>query len=95
MSTVSSFKGIGNKPNVYRGKDFMKKFCESLRELAIKKKMKLLTKIQQELYENGKFTIFVKKSLKINILKIKNIVKLEIIAIVQVNPEVLNILYVI
>ena len=57
--------------------------------------MKVLTNIQQELCENEKFTIFVKKSLKINILKIKNIVKLEIIAIIQVNPEVLPIVYVI
>ena len=42
-----------------------------------------------------KFAIFVKKSLKINILKIKNIVKLEIIPITQVNAEVLHIVYVI
>ena len=38
----------------------MKKFCKSLREYAMKiinfkkKKMKLLTKNQQELYENAK-----------------------------------------
>ena len=48
MSTISSFKGI----EVYRGKDCMKKFCEYLREHALKiinfkaKKMKLLTKQQ-------------------------------------------------
>ena len=35
-----------------------------------------------------KFVIFVKKSLKINILKIKNTVKLEIIVITQLNTEV-------
>ena len=29
MSTISSFKSIGNNPDVYRGKDCMKKFCES------------------------------------------------------------------
>ena len=50
ISTISSFKGIENKHDVYRGKDCMKKNCESLREHAIKiinfknKKMKLLTK---------------------------------------------------
>ena len=50
MSTISSFKNIENKHDAYRGKDFMKKFCESLREHAMKitnskkKKMKLLTK---------------------------------------------------
>ena len=70
----------------------MKRFCEYLRKHAIKinnfkkKKMKLLTNEQQYLY-----TIFVKKSLKINILKIKNIVMLEIIVIIQVNIEVLHI----
>ena len=41
------------------------------------------------------FTIFAKKSLKINILKIKNIVKLEIIVIILMNTEVLHIVYVI
>ena len=70
----------------------MKRFCEYLRKHAIKinnfkkKKMKLLTNEQQYLY-----TIFVKKSLKINILKMKNIVMLEIIVIIQVNIEVLHI----
>ena len=34
MSTISSFKCIENKHNVYRGKNCMKKFCESLREHA-------------------------------------------------------------
>ena len=52
----------------------MKKFWEFLREHAMKiidfkkkKKMKLLTKEQQESYENGKSVIFVKKYLKINL----------------------------
>ena len=31
MSTVSSFRRIGNKRDVYRDKDSMKKFCEFLR----------------------------------------------------------------
>ena len=50
MFTVSSFKDIENNHDVYRGKDYMKKFCESLREHAKKiicfnkKKMTLLTK---------------------------------------------------
>ena len=42
-----------------------------------------------------KSIIFVKKKLKINISKIKNIVKLEIIVIIQGNTEVLHITYVI
>ena len=37
MSTISSFKNIENKSDVYRGKDCMKKFCESLREHSMKK----------------------------------------------------------
>ena len=42
-----------------------------------------------------KCAIFVKKKLKINMRKIKNIVKLETVVIVQVNIEVLHIAYVI
>ena len=54
MSTISSFKNIENKHDVYRGKDYMKKFCDSLRKHALKilnfkkKKMMLLTKEMQE-----------------------------------------------
>ena len=81
MSTISLFKSIENKPDVYRGKDCAKKFCESLREHAMKiihlKNMKLLTKEQQESYENAEIC-YVKKNLEINIWKIKNIFKLEI-----------------
>ena len=36
MPTISSFRSIENKHDVYRGKDCMKKFCESLRENAMK-----------------------------------------------------------
>ena len=50
MSTISSFKDIKNKHDVYGGKDSMKKFCEPLRKHALKiinfkskKNMKLLT----------------------------------------------------
>ena len=32
MFTISSFRSIENKLDVYRGKDCMKTFCESLRE---------------------------------------------------------------
>ena len=55
-----------------------------------KKKVKLLANEQQESYKNAKFAIFVQKSLKINMLKIKNIVKLEIIFTIQVNIELLD-----
>ena len=36
MSAISSFKSIENKHHVYRGKHCMKRFCESLREHAMK-----------------------------------------------------------
>ena len=60
-----------------------------------KKIMKLLTKEQQESYQNAKAVVFVKKNQKINIWKMKNIVRLEIIVITQENIEVLRIAYVI
>ena len=56
--------------------------------------MKKLTKEQQEPYENAKICYICKKNRK-NIWKIKDIVKLEIIAIVQGNIQVLRIAYVI
>ena len=36
MSTVWTFDGIENEHDVCRGEDFMKKFCESLREHTMK-----------------------------------------------------------
>ena len=36
MSTISSFRNIEIKHDVYKGKDCMKKFCEFLRQHAIK-----------------------------------------------------------
>ena len=53
MCTILSFKRIKNNCHAYRGKDCMKKFCEFLREHAMKiinfkkKKMKLLINEQQ------------------------------------------------
>ena len=45
MPTISSFKGIDNKHGVEKDKDCVKKFCECLREHAMKiinfKKIKL------------------------------------------------------
>ena len=79
----------------------MKKFCELSREHITKlinfkkKKMKLLTKEQQESYKKENFLIFVKKKLKINIRKIRNTVKIKIIVITQESIEILLIAYVI
>ena len=36
MSTISSFRSTENRHDVYRSKDCMKKFCEFLREHAVK-----------------------------------------------------------
>ena len=36
MSTISRFRSEENKYDVFRGKDFMKMFCEFLREHAVK-----------------------------------------------------------
>ena len=54
MSTISSCGNIECKHDLYESDDYMKRFCESLREDAIKiinykikKKMKLLKKEQE------------------------------------------------
>ena len=79
----------------------MKKFCEFLRERAIKiinlkkKKMKLLTNEQQESYENAKICYICKEKFENKYLKDKNIVTLKIIVIIQENIEVLHLAYVI
>ena len=68
----------------------MQKFCGCLQKHASekfnfkKKNMKLLTNEQQESYENAKICYSCKKSLKINMRKMKNIKKLEISAIIQI-----------
>ena len=73
MSTIASFKSIENKHDVHRGKDCMKKFSKSFREHSSKiinfkkKKIKSLTKEQQESNENAKICYISKKKLKINI----------------------------
>ena len=67
MSTISSFRSIENKHDIYRGKGCMKKFCQFLREdtkkiISFRKKnMKLSTKQQQEPYENAKICYICKE----------------------------------
>ena len=78
----------------------MKKFCESLREHAKEiinsKKMKSLTIKQHKSDKNAKKNVIIKeKTLNINMLKIKNNVKLGKITYIKVNMEVLHIAYVI
>ena len=77
MSTISSFRIIENKHDVYRSKDFMKKFCEFFRQHAIKiiiygnKKLKLLIKEQHESYENAKICYLCKEKFENKYLKDK------------------------
>ena len=60
MSTIWGFDHIEDKHTLYRKKDCMKKFCESLREHARsiidfeKKKMLLLTRKELEPHEDAK-----------------------------------------
>ena len=69
VSTISLFKSIENHHDVYRGKDCVKKFCESLRDHAMKiitfkkKKMKLLTKELQQSYENAEICFICKEKI--------------------------------
>ena len=101
MSTISSFKSIEIKHDVYRGKDCMKKFCESLREHVMKiidfkkKKMKLSTNEQRKRYQYSKICYICKKRFEDKHAKGKNIVKLGTIVIIQENIDVLHIFYVI
>ena len=99
MPSLSSFRSIENRHDVYRGKDSIKKFCESLRERAMKIinfkkiKMTLLTKQQQESYQNAKICYICKEKLESKYLKKQNIVKLEVIVIIQAKKEVLCMAY--
>ena len=67
MSTISSFRSIEKKHDVYRGKDCKKKFCEFLGDHVMKiisfkkKKKKLLTKEQQDSYKNAKICYICKE----------------------------------
>ena len=78
---ISSCRCIENKHDVYRGIDCLKKFCEFLREHAMKiinfkkKKMKLLTKEQQESYENAKICYLCKEKFENKYLKDKKYLK--------------------
>ena len=78
MSTVSSFKSIENKHDLYIGKDCWKKFCPSLREHAMKiinfkkKKLKLLTKEKQESDENAKNCYICKEKFEDKYCKVRD-----------------------
>ena len=101
MYKISSFKSIEKKHDVYRFKDSIKTFCESLREHTMKiinfKKNEIINKRAAELMKKCKSLIYFskkkkkkKKKLKMNMRKIKNIVKLKIIVVIQGNIVVLR-----
>ena len=81
MPTIPSFRSIENKHDVYRGKDCMKMFCEFSREHTIKivnfkkKKMNLLRKKQQKLYESPKICYICKEKFEKKYLKDKKYCK--------------------
>ena len=82
MSTISSFRSIENKHDVYKGKDCLKKFCEFLREHGMeiinfrkKKKMNLLIKDHQESYKNAKLCYICKEKFENKYLKYKKYCK--------------------
>ena len=67
MSTTYTFDHLENKRTIYRGKDFLKKFCESLTEHAKniidfeKKKMLPLTKEELKSHQDARIVTFVEK----------------------------------
>ena len=70
MPTISSFKSLENKHDVYRGKNCLKTFYRSLIGQAMeminfkKKKIKLLTNEQQKPYEIVKICYICKENPK-------------------------------
>ena len=81
MSSMSPFRSIENKHDLYGGKDCMKKFCDFLGEHAMKinnfkkKKLKSLPKEQQESYENAKIYYISKEKFENKYLKDKKLHK--------------------
>ena len=100
MSTIWTFDSIENNNDVCTGKDYMKMICESLKEHVMKitnfenKKIVPLTNEQQKSYEKTS-GVFSKTMLKINTLKIKIILELEIIVTLFIYTKVLHTTYVI
>ena len=69
-----------DKHDICRGKDWIKMFCEYLREHAMKinlakRKIKLVTKKQQESWENAKICYICEEKFENKYLKYKKILK--------------------
>ena len=94
LFTHCSFNKTENKIDYYRGEDCMKKFCKDLREHATKtinyekKEMIPLTKKKGKKITSKNFVIYAERNL-IQMIAIKNIIRLEIIVTILENIEVL------
>ena len=101
IPTIWTIDGIENRHDEYRGKDCLKKFCESSTEHAVKiinfekKNMIPLLRKEYESCLNQINCCICKKSLKIKTILIKTIVKSGTIIIIKVTAEVMQIVYVI
>ena len=78
MSKTSSFKDTEKKHDVYRGKDYIKKICESLRQHAMKrrnfkkKKIKSLINEQHKSHENEKICYICKEKFEDKYTKLRD-----------------------
>ena len=97
MPKISSFIDIENKHDVFNGKDCMKIFKRACNEdNYFQKKIKKYLQMRSSIYmKMQKFAVFLTNNFQINILKIRNIVNLEMVVIIHMNREVLHIVYVI
>ena len=86
---------------LYRGKDYMKKFCVALREHAKniidfeKKKNVTTNKIKNKIISRRKIKLYLEKKIVKSLLKIKINENSETIVIMQVNLETPHIVFVI
>ena len=92
LFTNCSFDTTKNKLDCYRENDCMERFCENLRDHAIKiinyeeKEMIPITDKENKSYEKQRFVTDAKKNL-VQMMTIKSNIKSEIIVITQENLE--------
>ena len=102
MCTNCSFDETKNKPDCYRGKDCIERFCKDLRDHAMKiinyeeKEMTPLTYKETSLMKSKKFVTYVKRNLvlmKMIKMHLNYTIKSEIIVIITKNLEELLIAF--
>ena len=90
MSTIWAFDDIENNHYLYRSENCMKTFREYLKQHVMEiinfeeKEMIPLRNKEHKSYINQKFVTVAKKSSRINMLMIRNIVELKISAILRI-----------